>query len=123
MDFFRELTQEGRIHDVRNQAARGERRAEEVSETVAQLARRLDRLVLINAALWSLVKDATGLTDAALAERMAVVDAADGQLDGKVRLAPGACPECGRTLSQKHGRCLFCGHEPPAQNPFQPVAR
>jgi len=123
MDFIRELMQEGRIREARNQAARGERRAEDAAETVVQLGRRLDRLVLINAALWSLVKDTTGLTDAALAERMAVVDAADGQLDGKVRVVLGACPECGRTLSQKQGRCLFCGHEPPAPDPFHRVAR
>lgn len=123
MDFFRELAQEGRLQEARNQAARGERRAEETSETMAQLARRVDRLVLINAALWSLLKENTHLTDAALTERIAALDAADGQVDGKLRLTPEPCPECGKTLSQKHGGCLFCGHEPPAPDPFHPATR
>jgi hypothetical protein len=123
MDFFGELAQEGRIHEARRLAARGEHRAEEAAETVAQLARRLDRLVLANAALWSLLKESTGLTDAALVERMASMDAEDGQVDGRLRVTLGLCPECGRALSQKHGRCLFCGHEPPMPDPFQGAVR
>ena len=79
----------------------------------------LDRLEMILEALWLLLKEKTGVTDEELVERIRQVDMADGKLDGKSK--PNAtfdCLECGRTVSRRNLRCLYCGVEYEA-SPFE----
>ncbi len=87
-------------------AAGGSERA--VNE-VSHLADRLDRLVLVNMAMWSLLQEKTGLTEQDLMDRVQQVDLADGQLDGKARKPLAKCPDCDRVMSPRHKRCLYCG--------------
>ena len=82
------------------------------------IAERLDRLALVTEALWSLLKERTDMTDEELLEHIRAVDLSDGVLDGKVRRGVQACPGCGRTLSKRNVRCLYCGVEV-AQGPFE----
>jgi len=123
MDFFWDLHQDRRIGDARAQAARGEARADEANYAVSSLQARFERMVLLNMALWSLVKETTGLTDEALAARVKEIDLEDGRRDGKLQATIEPCPKCGKTLSKKHQRCLFCGYEPEDADAFRGVAR
>ena len=75
------------------------------------LPQRLDRLVLANMALWSLLQEKTGLTEQDLLDRVQQIDLADGQADGKARKPPAKCGECDRMMSPRHKRCLYCGAE------------
>ncbi|MCP4645183.1 MAG: hypothetical protein GY851_32375 [bacterium] len=71
----------------------------------------IQRLQLLNQALWELVRDKLNLTDADF-ERMAQeIDLRDGVADGRMTETPMKCPQCGRTSNSKHWRCLYCGLE------------
>ena len=83
--------------------------AERAVDEVRQLEDRMDRLVLVNMALWSLLQEKMGLTEKDLMDRVQQVDLADGQLDGKARKPLAKCPDCDRVMSPRHKRCLYCG--------------
>jgi hypothetical protein len=92
-------------------------RSEEAAETALILARRLEgrvnQLTLVNMALWSLLRERFDLTEEELVARVEEIDLRDGRLDGKVVESVVNCPNCGRTMSVKHDRCLYCGYEAP----------
>ena len=78
---------------------------------------RLDRAMLTMEAIWTLVRERTGLADADLLQRIADLDATDGMLDGKVRRPPIKCPHCDRTTPNRFDRCMYCGGDVP-RDPF-----
>ncbi len=79
----------------------------------------VERLLLINEALWSILKEKTDLQDADLIRRIADIDLADGKLDGrKAKSPPRSCPHCQRVLAKHRPRCLFCG-KPVEAAPFE----
>ena len=109
--FFFGLAASGITCNNSDQALEGviEGRAERGFNEVRRLEDRLDRLVLVNMAMWSLLQEKTGLTEQDLMDRVQQVDLADGQLDGKARKPPARCPDCERMMSPRHKRCLYCG--------------
>jgi hypothetical protein len=86
---------------------------EAAEATLQDLHDRLGRLAQLNAALWELLKERTGLIDAELdarvLERAATADAVP------------ACHRCGKPLHPKHGACLYCGTPRPRGSPFDRV--
>jgi len=83
--------------------------AERAARQVHEYEERLDRLALVCMALWSLLKEQTNLTEEDLLERVRQIDLTDGKEDGKAKRQIAKCPQCGRTMSPRHGRCLYCG--------------
>ena len=80
----------------------------------------IERLLMITEALWGLLKEQHGYTDADLIQRVASIDARDGRIDGRVAASPPRpCPHCGRIVERKRPRCLYCGH----MVPMDPFAR
>jgi len=71
----------------------------------------IKRLLMITEALWGMLKEQHGYSDAQLIARIAEIDMRDGKLDGRVneKEGPLTCPECGRTLSRQRPTCLYCG--------------
>ena len=90
------------------EATRAARRAETSTDV---LQGQVDRLALAVEALWTLLRDKTGITDDELRDRIRDIDLKDGKLDGKVSRAPSTCQACGRVVSKRHRRCLYCGAE------------
>lgn len=94
--------------------AKGEARATRTK--VAELEARLERTLLACEAMWTLLRDKIGVTDLELIERINDVDLSDGRLDGKVRKTAVSCPSCGRTISRRFPKCMYCGqaimHDP-----------
>lgn len=80
------------------------------SDTLA-LQREVDRLSMAVEALWSILKEKTGVTDDELRDRIREIDLSDGVLDGKVRRPPRDCTACGRTIASRHVKCIYCGAE------------
>ncbi len=74
----------------------------------ASTQERMDRLVLVTRAMWTLLTEKMGITEADLLKRLTELDAADGAVDGQVGLAPVRC-SCGAMVCRKLNRCLFCG--------------
>ena len=120
-DILFDIYQQGRINDVENTAQESSRKATDFQARVRMLEESIDRLVLVNAALWSLLKDRTGLTDAALAARVRDIDLRDGVEDGKITTTVQNCQKCGRTMAPRHKKCLYCGGERLASSPFQGI--
>lgn len=95
---------------------------EQAKREAADVNRRLERLLLVNAALWSLLQDKLGLTEQDLIDRVKVLDEMDGKADGKLsRGGAIKCHDCGRTLNPRHGKCLYCGAERRLSSAFEAV--
>ena len=105
----------GGLHTARpntaatNAARNAESRVLNAQEEIRELRHQVERITLLNQALWELIREKAGLTDADL-ERMAQeIDMRDGQLDGKMGGRAFTCPTCHRVSNAKHYKCLYCG--------------
>ena len=80
---------------------------------------KVERLLIITEALWTILKEKQGLDDQELARQMVQIDLRDGKLDGRVSTTPPAiCPKCNRVVGKNLVRCMFCG-EPIVPTPFE----
>ncbi len=75
---------------------------------VVDLNDRVDRLILVVDAMWSLLEDA-GYTDEQLVERISQIDLADGTADGKRRPESTTCTNCEAKVPGGLSACQFCG--------------
>ncbi len=121
-----ELNQTSRIEDLENDSIRAEAGARAEARNIAEnvtveYVRQLERLKLVNQAMWSLIKEQTALQDEDLLSRVTELDLQDGCLDGRVTKSAPDCPKCGAKMSRKFNRCLFCGEAIPAGDPFDTV--
>jgi len=80
------------------------------------------KLFMLTEALWTILKEKHGCTDAELVQRVQEIDLRDGKLDGKVAKVNPDCPKCGRKLMGKRPVCLYCGAEV-ARVDLQPFSR
>ncbi|MHC4930861.1 MAG: hypothetical protein ACYTGV_01545 [Planctomycetota bacterium] len=85
--------------------------AQQAKSAVHQLEARLDRALLTTEALWTIVRDRVGVTEAELAERIVDLDLTDGRLDGRIRRPALECPACSRRTPRRLSRCMYCGVE------------
>ena len=69
----------------------------------------LERALLVNRAMWELLRGTKGLTDEDLAAKITELDLQDGVRDGRVTSPPRTCPTCNRTMGRRHAHCLYCG--------------
>jgi len=83
--------------------------ASQAKRDVTHIEDRLDRLALINMAMWSLIQDKTNLTEADLLERVKIIDLMDGVEDGKVTRTVSKCAKCDRVMNARHDKCMYCG--------------
>ncbi len=81
---------------------------------------RLERLLTLNEALWQLVCETTGLTDAHLAYRVYELDVADGHQDGRKKVRGSKCG-CGAMVVPSLDNCQYCGAAPPERSPWEKV--
>ena len=78
---------------------------------VQMLENNLAKALLINEALWELVRDKLSVTVTDFHDKLYEIDMRDGQLDGKnQRSTAKECPKCRRMVSPRHTACLYCGH-------------
>ena len=103
------LNQQRQASAAQADAARATSRAATADRNVESLIDRLDKLTLVNMAVWSLVSEQLELTEEQLVERVREIDLADGVEDGKVTAQVAKCPKCGRVMSPRHKKCLYCG--------------
>lgn len=87
----------------------------------ARVEQRLDQLLLVVQAMWTLLQEKTGVTDAELLARVTQLDALDGMTDGRVTRPPVKCAKCGAAVARKFNRCLFCGEPYAAGSAFDTV--
>lgn len=73
---------------------------------------RLDRMLLVMHAMWSLLQE-QGYEDIRLAERIRVLDEEDGVLDGIRRARPVRCTKCDSMVEAERPTCTICGSTMP----------
>jgi ribosomal protein S27AE len=102
--------------------AKKDARAKKVTiEELNRIEGRLDKLVLANAAMWSLLKDKAGLTEEDLLNRMQEIDLADGVADEKMTRTARECKNCGRMISKRHTTCMYCGGTNLTETTFESI--
>ncbi len=109
MDLIWDLYLMRQIGEVGTTANQASQKATDQQFRVRQLEQSVDKLVLINMAMWNLLKTKAGLTEADLLVEMQRIDLVDGAADGRVTPSTHQCNKCGRTISTRHKRCLYCG--------------
>lgn len=123
---FWELYQVGQIRGASNAASEAitrsrnvESRANFAEKDIQELQRRVDSIALACQAMWELVAERNGLTDADLLQRMTEVDLRDGKADGKMTQVPKTCTACDRPVNPRRRQCMYCGEKMPENHePF-----
>lgn len=75
---------------------------------LADLHARVDRLVLVVDAMWSLLEE-SGYSDDDLLERIDRIDRSDGERDGRRTPRAADCGGCGSKVAAGLTSCQFCG--------------
>ena len=91
----------------------------EVRTDLRHLVDAIDRVLLVNRAMWELLSERTKLTEQDLVAKVTEVDLRDGKEDGRLRTDVRKCVQCARTLQKRHVRCLYCGATDTAPDPFR----
>jgi len=89
---------------------------------VLELHARMDRLILVIDAMWSLLED-SGYTDEQLRARIEEIDGADGSADGRHTPQAALCANCGARVGPGLPACQFCGTRIPgnADDPLRGI--
>lgn len=92
-------------------------------DKVEELERKVEKLVLVNMALWEILQEKLNLAPIELIDRIQDIDLRDGRLDGTAGRAEGEtevreCEACGRTMSRRHQQCMYCGSLSLGGDPF-----
>lgn len=109
MGFFWDLHQQRRIDEQDSKLEKTERKHASAESRVARVEERLERLLLVNAALWELARGRLGFTEEDLIAKVSEIDLRDGAADGKRATTPRACRHCKRLNAAVHAHCLYCG--------------
>src|SRR5437764_14409144 len=88
MGFFWRLGISQSLADASARAEQGYMTAEEARARVLDLETRVSKLTLVNHALFELVSERTGITEAELIDRVNEIDLRDGTRDGRPRPEP-----------------------------------
>src|SRR4029453_9641530 len=83
-------------------------------ETIARdankhLEEKVEKLALIPGALFELLQESTGISEARLRAKITEIDLRDGQADGRMTPRPKKCPKCDAMMSPHFGPFFFCG--------------
>lgn len=108
MSFIWEFYQHGKVIGASADAKQALSKAYESGSQVSSIERKLDRAVLLNQAIWSLIKQQTSLTETDLMQEIRRIDMLDGQLDGK-SAETKKCNKCSTILAASAVTCYQCG--------------
>jgi len=111
----------GQMARAGQKAGRASSEATRARIDVRELADRIDKLALVCNAMWTLIQDKTDLTEQDLFDRVEQLDLRDGVLDGKVTKTVRVCANCGRKMSARHNKCLYCGAPKASESAFDEV--
>ncbi len=98
-----------------------DQRVRRADSEIAELEARVDKLTTMCEAMWNLVCQTTGLTDAHLDYRFWELDTSDGSHDGRKRVRAHPCGSCDAMVSARLDRCQFCGAEAPKRTPWERI--
>lgn len=109
IELFWEWHQQNKIHEADTQARSANRDARDAKDRARDLEAEIDRILLVNRALWELLSERLSLKDYHLLDKVNEIDLRDGKLDGRLRGTIPVCGKCGRSFSPRHLKCIYCG--------------
>lgn len=84
--------------------------AQAAASKIAELEHTVNRMLLINRAMWELMQERLEFTNEQLTAKVNEIDLRDGTPEEQYEARKHVhCPGCGRTLSGRHGHCIYCG--------------
>lgn len=75
---------------------------------IEDLSERIDRLILLTAAMWTILEE-KGATEEDLIARVEQLDAADDIVDGRLTARPTPCTKCDTLVAPGLTTCQYCG--------------
>lgn len=86
--------------------------ASEAKLEVELLRHELERILMINQALWEIVQETNNLDKDYLFKKVIEIDGRDGKVDGKVsKTPPKHCAKCNQVLPKDKPFCFYCGNK------------
>ena len=85
------------------------------------LHHRIEKLSLVNRALWEIIAKEHGYPKDMLVAKVAEIDLRDGELDKELHEPIINCPECGRKINARHHHCIYCGFDDLPEDVFSTV--
>lgn len=123
MDMY-DLVQRKQIRTTRQSvglvADETQRQARRADMEIENLEMRIESLITVNEAMWQLICETTGLSDAHLAYRYKELDESDGRADGKKKVRATRC-SCGAMVNARLTTCQFCGGPAPERSTFDSI--
>lgn len=116
-DFIWEFYQHGKIIGAAADAKHALSKVYESKADIGSVQIKLDRLLLLNQALWSLVKQQTCLSETDLMQEIQRLDLLDGRLDGKLAETK-KCNKCSTVLAASAASCYTCGAQSTVDSAF-----
>lgn len=101
------------------QQAQTDGKVDRVQSETVQLQRQIDKMALVSQALFELLKEKTGITDAELRRKIREVDQRDGFEDSKVSGKPLKCPKCGGVVTVGALKCQTCAATIAPRYPYE----
>ncbi|HLX70640.1 MAG TPA: hypothetical protein VKV04_13520 [Verrucomicrobiae bacterium] len=93
--------------------------AEQAVDRMRELEVTVSHMALTCQAMWELLRERAGITDAELLAKIKEVDLRDGTADGRMTPVIVNCPKCGKPSNTKHSQCMYCGAAIPKPHVFQ----
>ena len=113
-----DIFQEIQLNDLRAQQHGTDLSQRRTDGDVAELARQIRKIALVNQALYELLKERTGISDEELRRKIDEIDKRDGTADGKLSPKPVMCPKCGHIVTAGTLSCQSCGAKVAPKYPF-----
>jgi len=113
-----DIFQEIQLNDLRSQQHATDISQRRTDGDLTDLVRQVRKIALVNQALYELLKEKTGITDAELRKKIDEIDQRDGAADGKLSPKPVICPKCGATVTAGALSCQGCGAKVAPKYPF-----
>ena len=110
--FFHESRQNANISAAKMDAQSAQRSAENAQETLRRVEKRMETLIVLNRALWSLLRERAGLTEADLLQSFEQMSHATSMKTAEM------CSGCNRPIGKTHAKCMYCGAERVFQSAF-----
>lgn len=108
MGIFRDAQQEYSIRANDQRASAAESLAQSTASKLLYLEERVEKAMMINEALWLIMKKNMDLSDEFLEEVVRAIDLQDGKLDGKVVRETQICGNCNRRVGSNRQTCIYC---------------
>ena len=110
MDIY-DLFQNTRIGRVEAELDSFERSSREETQNIfLGLAKKVNRLVLLNQAMSEILIERLGITNNEIIHKMNEIDMRDGVKDGRYVKPAKDCPKCDAKINNEFHRCFFCGY-------------